>query len=300
MTAGTPAAEVAVSESLVAALVRTQHPDFDGPLRLVANGWDNAVYRLGATWSVRLPRRAVAVPLLVNEQRWLPRLAPRLPVPVPVPAAVGEPAGSYPWPWSINPWLPGHPATTVPVPERVTFAADLAHTFAALHVPAPADAPPNAFRGVPLSDRTEPVRERLAGGGFPAGLAAAWEEALDAPPWTGPPVWLHADPHPANLLAGDDGRLAALIDFGDLTSGDPATDLAAAWMVFDAAGRAVFRETYATLAPLEDATDDATWRRARGWALSIGSAIAASSADNPAMAAIGAHALDQVLLPDGR
>ncbi|MET7426613.1 aminoglycoside phosphotransferase family protein [Dactylosporangium sp. NPDC005555] len=287
----TPAAEIGISESLVAALVRTQHPAYAGRPRLVANGWDNAVYRLGEEWSVRLPRRAVAVPLLVNEQRWLPELARLLPVPVPVPVAVGEPAGAYPWPWSINPWLPGLPATTVPVASRGTFAAGLARCLAALHVPAPADAPRNEFRGVPLTGRAVAVRERLTTGDHPAGLLEVWEDALAAPPWDGSPVWLHADPHPANLVLGGDGRLAGLIDFGDLTSGDPATDLAAAWMVFDQPGRAVFRSTLGDLAP------DATWRRARGWALSIGSAIAASSADNPAMAAIGAHTLEQVLLP---
>ena len=294
----TPPAEVAVTESLVASLVRAQHPSYAAPLRLAANGWDNTVFRLGDAWSVRLPRRAVAVPLLVNEQRWLPHLAALLPVPVPVPVAVGTPAGEYPWPWSINRWLPGRPATAVPVAERGAFAADLARCFAALHVPAPPGAPVNAFRGVPLADRAVAVRDRLAGVGFPApdpgALLRVWAAALAAPPWTGPPVWLHADPHPANLLVGADGRLAALIDFGDLTSGDPATDLAAAWMVFDAPGRAAFRAALTDLVPV----DGATWLRARGWALSIGSAVAASSADNPEMAAIAAHALTQVLLPD--
>ncbi|GAA3197178.1 aminoglycoside phosphotransferase family protein [Dactylosporangium siamense] len=283
-----------VPAALVASLVRTQHPSFIAPLRLVASGWDNTVYRLGSSWSVRLPHREVAVPLLVNEQRWLPHLAPLLPVPVPVPAAVGGPAGEYPWPWSINPWLPGRPASAVPVAARIAFAADLARCFAALHVPAPPDAPANAFRGVPLSGRAVAVRERLAGDGFPAPLRQVWEHALEAPPWTGPPVWLHADPHPANLLVGAGGGLAGLIDFGDLTSGDPATDLAAAWMVFDAPGRAAFRAALSELAPL----DEATWQRARGWALSIGSAVAEGSADNPEMAAIAAHALAQVLLPE--
>ncbi|UWZ59569.1 aminoglycoside phosphotransferase family protein [Dactylosporangium aurantiacum] len=281
---------------MVSSLVRTQHPTYAGPVRLVANGWDNAVFRLGASWSVRLPRRAVAVPLLVNEQRWLPRLAALLPVPVPVPVAVGAPAGAYPWPWSINSWLPGHPAGTVPVARRGAFAADLARCFASLHVPAPPSAPDNAFRGVPLAARAAAVRDRLAtlASPDPAGLHRVWSEALAAPPWTGPPVWLHADPHPANLLVGDDGRLAALIDFGDLTAGDPATDLAAAWTVFDPPARAAFRAALSALVPV----DPATWQRARGWALSIGAAIAASSADNPAMAAIGAHTLEQVLLPD--
>jgi aminoglycoside phosphotransferase (APT) family kinase protein len=49
--------------------------------------------------------------------------------------------------------------------------------------------------------------------------------------WDGPPIWLHGDLHPFNLVVNQ-GRLSAVIDFGDLCAGDPATDLAVAWMLF--------------------------------------------------------------------
>jgi len=121
----------------------------------------------------------------------------------------------------------------------------------------------------------------------PDEVEAAWRHALDAKPWSSDPVWLHGDLHPANILASD-GRLAAVLDFGDLTSGDPATDLATAWLTFDPDGRAQFR------AALD--YDDDTWRRASGWALVLGSAFFVGSADSPAMLAIGTHGIEQVLL----
>ncbi|MER7151067.1 phosphotransferase [Streptomyces lydicus] len=51
---------------------------------------------------------------------------------------------------------------------------------------------------------------------------------------------LHGDLHPANILV-DRGRIRAVIDFGDITSGDPATDLSVAWMLFTAEQRVALR-----------------------------------------------------------
>ncbi|GGM28653.1 aminoglycoside phosphotransferase family protein [Dactylosporangium sucinum] len=258
-------------------------------MRLVASGWDNDIYRLGPSLSVRLPRRAEAVPLMHNEQRWLPVLRPVLPVAIPDILRQGAPDALYPWPWSINTWLPGTPATGVPVPGRLSFAADLAAFMSALHVPAPADAPSNPVRGVALSTRSEAMDRRFATGRVPPALRPLWNELVRIPAWTGPRLWLHGDPHPANMLVGEDGRLSGIVDFGDLTAGDPATDLAAAWLAFDAPARSVFR------AALD--VDDATWERARGWALNIGAAIAADVDPTPEMAAIAEHALREVQLP---
>jgi aminoglycoside phosphotransferase (APT) family kinase protein len=326
----TPAAEIDVTEDLVDRLVRGQHPDLAGPVRLVANGWDNALFRLGDHLSVRLPRRQLAVQLARHEQRWLPELAARVSVPVPVPVRVGEPGAGYPWPWSITPWYEGVLAAEVAPADRAPVAGALAEFLVRLHVPAPPDAPVNPVRGVPLAHRDEAVRSRLAAlaarGELPAVVRAAelrdlWEAALAVPGWSGPAVWLHGDPHPANLLltgdgtggAGGSGRpggtggaggagaggravgLAAVLDFGDLAGGDPATDLAAGWLVFEAAGRAAFREA-ADRAAGGGGIDRDTWARARGWALCMGSSMATSADDDPRIAAIGWHALEQVLL----
>jgi aminoglycoside phosphotransferase (APT) family kinase protein len=131
-----------------------------------------------------------------------------------------------------------------------------------------------------------------------------WDAAVALPGWAGPPVWLHGDPHPANILLTGEPTgdrpvgLAAVLDFGDLTGGDPATDLAAAWLVFDAAGRAVFRAAVDAACGEGGAggVDRDTWGRARGWALCMGSAMAANSDNDPRTGAIGWHAVEQVLL----
>ncbi|NEE02950.1 aminoglycoside phosphotransferase family protein [Phytoactinopolyspora halotolerans] len=294
----TPAAEVSIDAGLVQRLVAAQHPDLAGPLKLVAHGWDNAIYRLGDDLCVRLPRRQVAVELTRHEQRWLPMLAEQLSTPIPAPVRVGVPGDGYPWPWTIGPWIDGTPAAELPPHRRASAARDVAEFMAELHVPAPDDAPANPVRGVALRSRTDAVRQRLDTGTIAEAdtVWALWSGFVEADPWPGPTVWVHGDPHPANLLLREDPhsgalRLAAVLDFGDLTSGDPATDLAAAWMVFDAAGRAAFRATLDELAGV----DQSTWTRARGWALNMGTAIAVHSDDNPRMAEIGRHVLDQVM-----
>jgi aminoglycoside phosphotransferase (APT) family kinase protein len=294
-----PIAEVVIDEGLVARLVQAQHPDVVGRLTVIGSGWDNAIYRLGDDLCVRLPRRHVAVDLILNEQRWLPILANQVGVPIPAPVRIGRPSQDYPWPWTIGPWFEGVTAAQVPPSERGAIASDLAQFMAKLHIPAPSDAPHNPVRGVALATRTPAVHQRLASGVIPRDeeLRAAWDELAAIPSWPGPPLWLHGDPHPANILltqgpAVSDLRLSAVLDFGDLTSGDPACDLAAAWMIFDVAGRSAFQAQVDRLS----GTDPDTWARARGWALNMGTAIALNSNDNPRMAAIGWHALNQVLL----
>src|SRR5262249_5120875 len=128
-------------------------------------------------------------------------------------------------------------------------------------------------------------------------LREMWDELSAVPPWTGPPLWLHGDPHPANLLLTDEpatggARLCAVLDFRDLTSGDPACDPAAAWLLFDPDARRAFRADVERLSGV----DEGTWARARGWALNMATAMAVHADDDPRMAATGRHALDQVLL----
>jgi aminoglycoside phosphotransferase (APT) family kinase protein len=283
----TPAAEADVTTGLVRGLLADQHPDLaDLPVEPLAQGWDNASFRVGRDLIARLPRRAASAALVEHEQRWLPGIAPRLPLPVPAPARTGRPGRDYPWAWSVVPYLPGRPAAHE-VPDDA--AASLGSFLAALHVPASPDAPANRFRGIPLAGRRANDLRNLAAldGRVDRGAALrVHEDALAARVWDGPPVWLHGDLHPANILVSD-GKVSGVIDFGDLTSGDPATDLAVAWMLgvpgedFEAAyGRVGDRDL---------------WRRARGWALAFGLVFSAHSADNPLMASIGDRTLDAVL-----
>jgi aminoglycoside phosphotransferase (APT) family kinase protein len=158
-----PAAEVDTPSGLVRRLLAEQHPDLAGlTLEPAAHGWDNVTYRLGDELAVRLPRRALGADLIGHEQRWLPALAPPLPLPVPVPVRLGRPGCGYPWAWSVVPWLPGRPAAVAPPADPLAAAVTLGEFLGALHTPAPADAPVNPYRGVPLETRDGTVRERLA------------------------------------------------------------------------------------------------------------------------------------------
>ncbi len=295
----TPEADIASDADLVARLVDTQHPDLAGPLTLVSDGWDNLIYRLGSEYAVRIPRREVAAHLIEHEQQVLPAFAARVDVPIPAPVRVGTPSELFPFAWSIVRWVDGVDGADVTAEERASIALPLAAFVAALHEPATGDIPANPVRGVPLATRDAAVQERLrhlSERREVAGLAEAWRDALDAPVWDGPPIWLHGDLHPGNLLLTPDrSGLAAVVDFGDVTAGDPATDLATAWLTFDPDARAVFRDELTRRSPsaLPALADDATWRRARGWAVVMGSALAANSDDNPRMASIATHALAQ-------
>lgn len=290
-----PVAEVTLTERDVRRLLREQHPDLAHlPLSVLANGWDNLLMRLGDELLVRLPRRDAAARLVEHEQRWLPELAPHLPLPIPVPVRTGRPGMAYPWPWSITTFLPGATAAQPPA-DGGHIAAELGHFLAHLHRPAPTDAPRNPFRGGPLRDRDERFRDNLghvSDSFYHQQMLEAWETALAAEPWTGVPVWLHGDLHPANVLIAG-GHVTAVVDFGDITSGDPATDLAIAWMFLQPHHRPEFWATYAQNA--QHSVDAALAARAMGWALALGAVFLSSSADNPSMHQIGAQTVAAVL-----
>lgn len=294
-----PDADVHVDEALASRLVAEQHPELRAPVRLVANGWDNAILRLGESLAIRMPRRRLAAGLIENELRWLPELGRRSPVPLPVPVRRGRPSGGYPFDWSITPWFEGRPALEVDPAARSGMATALAGFIASLQLAAPSDAPRNPYRGVPLAQREAVVAPRLDDVRLrrladPAVLRRVWRDALAAPAWAGAPVWVHGDLHPGNLVLeasdGPDGAfaLAAVLDFGDLSAGDPATDLAAAWLCFDAEGRARLR---GALDELGTGFVEADWVRARGWALAIASSIALTVGVDGPIGRVGAHAL---------
>jgi aminoglycoside phosphotransferase (APT) family kinase protein len=285
---------VAVDAHLVRRLLREQHPDLaDRRLRRIGTGWDNAVFRLGSDLTVRVPRRELGARLMATELRWVPFLAPRLPLPVPTPVRAGEPSTFYPWRWAVCAHVPGTPPGAAAFTGRAgARAADaLAGFLGALHVVAPVDAPRSPFRGVPLAQRSDSVTRALDGApdAQRSRIEWAWAEALGAPGHAGPDRWLHGDLHGLNVLATR-RRITGVIDFGDLCAGDPATDLASGWLLLDDPGRQRLRGVLAV--------DDATWARARGWALFFGLMFLAHSADSPANEAIGRRALREVL--DGR
>ncbi|MDX3716168.1 aminoglycoside phosphotransferase family protein [Streptomyces europaeiscabiei] len=257
--------EIEITAELVHRLLKDQHPDLAGlAIREVEGGWDNQMWRLGDELAVRMPRTERAPDLQRRERRWLPVLAPRLPLPVPTPVRIGEPSTCFPKPWSIMTWVPGEPLDHTSI-SRGDHAADtLADFLGALHVEAPAEAPTSSDRGAhpkKCTDGFERFLQAIAPGGMAAdvrAVRAVWDDAVAAPEWEGPPVWLHGDLHPANVVVSD-GTLSGVIDFGDMFAGDPAWDLAAAWLLLPAGAASRFFEGYAD-------TDEATLRRARGLA----------------------------------
>ena len=213
MTTGSPAAEVDITEALVRKLLQAQHADLaDLPLEFAGEGWDNVMVRLGEDLALRLPRRGVADQLLRNEQRWLPEIAPDLPLPVPVPLRTGQPQDEYPYAWSVLRWIEGETADLAP--PDASEAPILAHFLKALHQLAPDEAPDS-----------------------------------------------------------------------DVCAGDPASDLASVWGLFESAdARRTAIDTYGM--------SDATLARARGWAVFYGVILLETGRhDHPRHAKMGADTL---------
>ncbi|MEU7281606.1 aminoglycoside phosphotransferase family protein [Streptomyces sp. NPDC045431] len=286
-------------EALVHRLISARFPRWAGlPVAPVASaGTSNAMYRLGEDMVVRLPRTAGAAGDVAREHTWLPRLAPELPVPIPVPLGKGCPAEGYPWPWSVYRWLDGENPALGRLAAPDAFARDLAEFAAALHgldtVGGPA-----SYRSEALAARDTETRAAIAhlhgilGPDAAHGATGTWDAALRAPAWSGPPVWIHADLQPGNLLTVD-GRLSAVIDFGCVGLGDPAVDLIAAWYVLPAEARGTFRDAVRA--------DDASWARGRGWALSTALLELRYYRDtNPAMASIARHVIHEILADQER
>lgn len=262
--------EIEITAELVRELLREQCPDLaELPLRLGALGWANQVWRLGEELAVRVPWVTSNAEFdVLKEHRWLPELvAAGLPLPVPVPQRLGAPGERFPRPWLVTTWVWGEPADHSPVTRGAESAAALAAFLTALHRPAPEGAPQVAHRGGPLSALTGHVEQQIVQAvevdllEDPDAVRAVWHDAASAPVWEGPPVWLHGDLHPANVVTAD-GVLSGVIDFGDLSTGDPACDLAAPWILLPAADFAAFHAAYTPSVPL----DPFTLRRARGWA----------------------------------
>jgi len=288
--------EVETDAGLVRRLLAGQFPQWAGlPITAVApDGTDHAIYRLGDHLAARLPRIAGATAQAAKEAKWLPRIAPHVPLALPVQVAMGHPAERYPFPWSVYQWLPGENANGT-LEDLEQAAADLAAFVLALRGVAVAGAHPRqpGARGGPLAEADEQVRasvEQLGDRIDGEAALRSWEASLGAPPWHGEEVWVHGDLLPGNLLVMD-GRLSAVIDFGGLNVGDPACDLQPAWNVFAGESRRRLRS--------ELGVDDASWSRGRGWALSRAvSALAYYWDTNPGMIRQASDALAQVLTDD--
>jgi aminoglycoside phosphotransferase (APT) family kinase protein len=287
--------EVDIDTALAQRLVADQLPAYAGlPLHRVASGGtEHAVFRLGDDLAVRMPMTPGAVGGLLKEVRWLPVLAPHLSLPVPEVVATCEPGAGYPFPWAVVRWLSGEDAVTARLASLPETAVTLGRFVAELRgidiTGAPAPGSEGFGRGLALSRWDAEAREILpqcAGLIDVRRVAEVWDDALAAPAWDGPPVWLHADLIPPNLLVRD-GRLAGVLDFGAMATGDPAYDITPAWHLLDRDTRPEFLEIVGA--------DDAMRRRARGIVMYFAVfALPYYLHTNPTMVAIARRGIEQV------
>ena len=247
-------------------LIAGQFPHWaDLRVQPVANGgWDNQTFHLGDTMSVRLPTAEEYARAVDKEHRWLPTIAPQVPLRIPVPLAKGEPGEGYRFSWSVYEWIDGETAGADTIADLTEFADSVAAFLVALRQVDPTGGPEpglhNWYRGGPVRIyEAQTLRAiEVLGTRIPRDLVMeVWQSALRAT-WDGRPVWFHGDIAPGNLLVRD-GSLAAVIDFGTSGVGDPACDLAIAWTVLSGTSRAAFRARLGV--------DAGTWARGRGWAL---------------------------------
>lgn len=257
---------IEIDVALVGKLIQDQFPHWsDLELRPVARqGWDNQTFRIGDHLSVRLPSAGRYAAQVEKEQKWLPVLGPSLPLAIPVPVAKGVPGKRYPYSWSILEWIPGDPVTFAGDVDVAGLIDDLSGFLRSLHrldtSGGPAPGAHNFFRGGALRTYDRETRTLLDAVRSKPDAAAAgqvWKAAFRSA-WDRPDVWVHGDLAPDNLLIRD-GRLRAVLDFGCLGIGDPACDLVMAWTWLPENRVAAFRDRMAL--------DEATWARARGWAL---------------------------------
>lgn len=291
MITQTPPADFPIDENLVKSLINKQFPEFAHlPVRFLAAGWDNENYRLGDQYIIRLPRRAVAAPMVKHEIDCLPLLPAGLPIAVPAPVRAGLPDDGYPWHWSIIPWFEGKNAAQS-LPDA-SEAARLVDFLKKLHaVEQPDFVPENPLRSQPLRMSDERIRirmERLKSKTplLTPHIEQLWQDAIDTP-FAEKMVLVHGDLHSGNMVV-DNGKISAVIDWGDITAGDPAVDMAIFWMLFpDPEVRRRAFERYGADANLV--------RRATGWAVYYGVVLLDTGWDsNPEHACVGRDLLERL------
>ena len=286
--------EIDIDTSLVQQLLIAQFPQWrEMSIRLEKSaGSDHVIYRLGVNMCVRLPRTSDAATQVEKEQKCLPKLA-SMPLAIPMPLAKGAPSQNYPYSWSVYHWIEGVNIADNKIAKEISeshqAANDLAQFLISLQK-IDSDGAPFSRRGQSLLTQDTEVRSAIESLRDLIDAKKAikiWEDSLQVPAWNKPPRWVHGDLLPTNLLA-QNGKLSAVIDFGLCGIGDPACDLIAAWSIFSADARKVFRDKIAV--------DEATWMRGRGWALSIALIIIPYyQTSNPLLTAIARRMINEIV-----
>ena len=284
--------ELTITETLIRALLKEQCAEWAVmPLqRIVSSGTDNALFRLGDDYVVRLPRIDWAVQSIDKECAWVPKLAKVLKTPISEPRFKGQPNSSYPWPWMITKWNEGANPGFEQTNEYNLLAVDLANFINQLHM-VKLEGGPKSRRGVPLIQLDTDTRQAISeldGEIDISQITDLWLQLSTTPPWYKEPIWVHGDILPGNVLI-QNNRLSAVIDFSDVGIGDPACDLVIAWSLLNEHSRNVFKESLVNI-------DEDTWQRGRGWALSIALIMLPYYKNtNPTLATLARRILQQVV-----
>lgn len=290
--------EQEITLELVRSLLKKQCPQW-AELELQpihSSGTDNALFRLGDQYVVRIPRIEWSPGSVVDginkEWLWLPQLARHLKIPISEPVFKGEPNETYPWSWSITKWNEGYNPAFEKENEYEHLAVDLASFLNELHHTELPKTGPLSRRGMPLKElykETTQALEALADDIDTKPLASLWEQLANTPTWNKPLVWMHGDLLPGNILI-QNHRLSAVIDFADVGLGDPACDLIVAWSLLNEHSRAIFRKHLMNI-------DENTWRRGQGWALSIALIIIPYYKNtNPVLTSVARRMIEQLML----
>ncbi len=276
-----------ITENLVQELIAEQFPELANlsikPVKF--SGHDNRTFHLGDKMLVRLPSAEKYAAKVAKEQKWLPILALYLSLPIPTPLHLGAPSQNYPWNWSIYNWIEGDSANALAINdlESQAIALDLAKFLNELQkidiTGAPVPGKHNFYRGASPKVYDEEARSAIKSlrDFIDTDRAAAiWEKAISSK-WDKPPVWIHGDLAPGNILIKNK-KLSAVIDFSGICVGDPACDLVIAWNSFTTMARQIFKDNVGL--------DADTWERAKGWALWKAMITLASLEDKTSLEAI--------------
>lgn len=279
--------EIQVDADRARGLIESQFPELRGVSVVeVAAGWDNVVFLVDNRWAFRFPRRAIAIPGIHREIEVLGRLATHLPLPIPVPRFIGEPADGYPWPWFGAEWLPGVELAESELPDdqRVEIGAQLGTFLRELHSSrlsrlVGAGLPVDPMRRADMGMRIPFARRRLDQviadelWTMTAAVQRLLDEAtgLPIPPRT---LVSHGDLHVRHVLVDPQRRASTgIIDWGDVSLGDPSADLSIAFGSFAGAARRAFLEAYGPI-------DRLTELRSRVIATFLAAALLAYAAES--------------------
>lgn len=262
-------AEVRIDIDLAKKLIESQFPELL-PLKVEpkGEGWDNVVLQVNDEFLFRFPRRKIAVELLENEARLLPKLRPKLPLAIPELVYQGRPEFGFPWPFLGYRFLEGITACKAHLTEteRTRLAPTLAKFLFDLHQISEQEAItmgaiPDQLGRLDVKTRIPQILDylnRLKDLNLfedMSSLHAIVDQSKSLGD-TGKKTLVHGDLYVRHLLIGSDRALTGIIDWGDVHFGNPALDLSIVFTVLPPDSHKIFFETYGKIS-------EETWLLAR-------------------------------------